>query len=40
MAFLDTAVKTNPMGEQIKWMKAFITQAALEMKVRIQTSLI
>lgn len=40
MAFLDTAVKINPMGEQVKWMKAFITQAALDMKVRIQTSLL
>lgn len=40
MSFLETAVKTNPMGEQVKWMKAFITQAALDMKVRIQTSLL
>ena len=40
MGFLDTAVKTNPMGEQVKWMKTFIVQAALDMKVRIQTSLL
>lgn len=40
MAFLDSAVKTNPMGEQVQWMKAFIEQNALDMKVRIQTSLL
>lgn len=40
LAFLETAVKTNPMGEQIQWMKAYILQQALDMKVRIQTSLL
>lgn len=40
LAFLDTAVKTNPMGEQVEWMKSFIVQQSLNMKVRIQTSLI
>ncbi|WP_104499125.1 hypothetical protein [Acinetobacter indicus] len=40
LAFLDTAVKTNPMGEQVQWMKSFIVQQSLNMKVRIQTSLI
>ena len=40
MGFLDTAIKTNPMGEQVKWMKTFIVQEALDMKVRIQTSLL
>lgn len=39
MNFLNSAIKTNPMGEQVYWMKAFIIQQALEMKVRIQTSL-
>jgi len=38
--FLNTAVKTNPMGEQVQWMKAYILQQALDMKVRIQTSLL
>ncbi|NNG99328.1 hypothetical protein [Acinetobacter sp. ANC 5414] len=37
--FLDTAIKTNPMGQQVKWMKSFIVQQALDMKVRIQTCL-
>ena len=40
LAFLDTAVKTNPMGEQVQWMKSFIVQQSLNMKVHIQTSLI
>jgi hypothetical protein len=38
--FLNTAVKTNPMGEQVQWMKTYILQQALDMKVRIQTSLL
>jgi len=37
--FLNTAVKTNPMGQPVHWKKNFITQQALEMKVRIQTCL-
>ena len=37
--FLNTAIKTNPMGQQVNWMKNFIVQQALEMKVRIQTCL-
>lgn len=40
MSFLNTAIKTNPMGQQVAWMKEFIVQQALEMKVRIQTALI
>lgn len=40
MAFLASAIKTNPMGEQFPWMKSFIVQQALDMKVRIQTSLL
>ena len=38
--FLNTAMKTNPMGEQVAWMKAHILQQALDMKVRIQTALL
>jgi len=40
MAFLETALKTNPMGEQVAWMNSIILQTSLEMKVRIQTSLL
>ncbi|CAB1210333.1 hypothetical protein [Acinetobacter bouvetii] len=38
--FLNTALKINPMGHQVNWMKAFILQQALDMKVRIQTCLL
>lgn len=38
--FLNTATKTNPMGVQYPWMKAYILQQVLDMKVRIQTSLL
>lgn len=38
--FLEDALKTNPMGVQVKWMKAYIMQQVLDMKVRIQTSLL
>ncbi|MDM1343921.1 hypothetical protein HXZ95_06585 [Acinetobacter pseudolwoffii] len=37
--FLDTAIKVNPMGEQITWIKNYILQQTLDMKVRIQTAL-
>ncbi|TCB52568.1 hypothetical protein E0H80_01600 [Acinetobacter sp. ANC 4779] len=37
--FLNTALKTNPMGQQFNWMKSFIVQQALDMKVRMQTCL-
>ncbi|WP_180104509.1 MULTISPECIES: hypothetical protein [Acinetobacter] len=40
LKFLETAVKTNPMGEQVQWMKNYILQQALEMKVRIQTAIL
>lgn len=40
LSFLDNAIKTNPMGQQVQWMKSFIIQAALNMKVRIQTALL
>ena len=39
MQFLETAIKTTPLGSQIHWMKSFIIQQSLDMKVRIQTSL-
>ncbi|WP_180050454.1 hypothetical protein [Acinetobacter sp. YH12211] len=38
--FLNTAIKTNPIGTQVTWMKAHILQQALDMKVRIQTALL
>ena len=38
--FLDTAIKVNPMGEQITWIKNYILQQTLDMKVRIQTVLL
>ncbi|NHB58902.1 hypothetical protein [Acinetobacter shaoyimingii] len=37
--FLNTALKTNPMGLQHQWMKDYILELSLEMKVRIQTAL-
>ncbi|RKG32834.1 hypothetical protein [Acinetobacter tianfuensis] len=40
MDFLKTALKINPMGEQVAWMSSIILQIALEMKVRIQTALL
>lgn len=39
LSFLDTATKVNPMGQNYPWMKDYIAQLSLEMKVRIQTSL-
>ena len=38
--FLDTAIKVNPMGEQITWIKNYILQQTLDMKLRIQTALL
>lgn len=38
--FLDTAIKVNPMGEQITWIKNYTLQQTLDMKVRIQTALL
>lgn len=40
LSFLETATKINPMGQSYHWMKQYILQASLEMKVRIQTTLI
>lgn len=40
LQFLDTAFKTNPMGEQRLWMKDYILELTLDMKVRIQTALL
>lgn len=40
LAFLHDAIKTNPMGQSYHWMKHYIVQSSLDMKVRIQTCLI
>lgn len=40
LAFLETATKINPMGQTYPWMKHYIAQLCLDMKVRIQTSLL
>jgi hypothetical protein len=40
MAFIESAMKVTPRGEHVQWMKNFIVQEALNMKVRIQTSLL
>lgn len=40
LSFLNSAIKINPMGQQVAWMKNFIMQQALDMKVRIQTTLL
>lgn len=39
LAFLETATKINPMGQSYHWMKHYILQSSLDMKVRIQTCL-
>lgn len=39
LAFLNEAIKTNPMGKQIHWMKDFIVQQSLDIKVRLQMCL-
>jgi hypothetical protein len=39
LSFLNSAIKTNPLGEKVFWMKSFLIQQSLEMKVRIQTAL-
>ena len=38
--FLDSATKINPMGQSYHWMKHYIVQSSLDMKVRIQTCLL
>jgi hypothetical protein len=40
LSFLNSAVKTNPTGQQVQWMKSYLIQEALNMKVRIQTALL
>ncbi len=40
MHFLQSAIKTNPMGIEVNWMKSFIIQQALAVKVRIQSALL
>lgn len=39
LAFLNQAIKTNPMGQHIHWMKDFILQQSLDIKVRLQMCL-
>ena len=39
LGFLNSAMKTNPTGQQYNWMKSFIVQQALDMKLRMQTCL-
>lgn len=36
MAFLESAVKTNALGEKSYWMKSFIVQEAMQMQARLQ----
>ena len=38
--FIQTATKTNPRGQQVQWIKDYIVQQSLDMKVRIQTALL
>ena len=40
LSFLNSAVKTNPTGQQVQWMKSYLIQETLNMKVRIQTALL
>lgn len=39
MAFLETAIKTNALGEKSYWMKSFIVQEAMQMQTRLQAVL-
>ena len=39
LAFLNTATKINPMGQTVYWMKDFILQQSLALKVRLQICL-
>jgi hypothetical protein len=40
LSFLNTATKINPKGQAYPWMKHYIAQLCLDMKVRIQTCLL
>ena len=40
LSFIQTATKTNPRGQQVQWIKDYIVQQSLDMKVRIQTALL
>ncbi|QOW46760.1 MULTISPECIES: hypothetical protein [Acinetobacter] len=40
LKFLDTALKTDPHGHNIPWIKDFMLRQALEMKVRIQLAIL
>lgn len=39
LQFIETSLKTNPLGQPTQWIKAFILQQCLEMKVRLQMNL-
>ncbi|WP_173910156.1 hypothetical protein [Acinetobacter sp. Marseille-Q1618] len=39
LKFLDTALKINPQGQSLAWIKDFVLQQALQMKVRIQLAI-
>lgn len=40
LSFIQSATKTNPRGQQVQWIKDYIVQQSLDMKVRIQTALL
>ena len=40
LAFLHSALKISPAGQPAQWIKAFILQQALGMKVRMQSALL
>lgn len=40
VSFINSSMKINPMGQSYAWIKQYIEQLTLDMKVRIQTSLI
>lgn len=39
MAFLNSAVQTNALGEQSYWMKSFVVQQSLDMQQRLRAAL-
>ncbi len=40
LQFIHSASKINPMGQQVQWIKDYILQQTLDMKVRMQTALL
>ena len=39
LAFIEQSLKVNPHGEHIQWIRKFVLQQILEMKVRLQLAL-